>query len=163
MHNFQVWVFGVVSKLIKLRDAVPNKDTLMAQAMVLANLLTFRRQVGLRNLSSSFSTSDKRLFMQSSVDSAFLFVEDNEPQARKNDNAMSTKSFHEVAAAALKNRSQQVESPLVRASASKPFASGYRESERPAYSFKKSDSPAASAYPTKGHNTPAPSKKGFRK
>lgn len=103
---------------------MPNKDTLMTQAVssmqqamqcasqettaVLANLLTFRRQAVLRNLHSSFSTSDKRLLMQLPVDSAFLFEEDNVAKARKNANAMSTKVFHEAGAVALKKRPQQV-------------------------------------------------------
>ena len=130
---------------------------------VLANLLTFRRQAAMRNLHSSFSTSDKLLLMQSQVNSAFLFEEDNVAKARKNASAMSTKALHEAAAAAFKKRPQQVESPLVTPSASNLSASGYRQAQRPAYSFKKPDRPASSALPFKKRNTLAPSKKGFRK
>ena len=72
VQNFQFWMFGAVSRLVKLGDGVPNKDALMAQAVssmqqamqtawkgtttVLANLLTFRRQAVLRNLPSSFNS-----------------------------------------------------------------------------------------------------------
>ena len=71
IQNFQFWIFGAVSRLVKLGDAVPNKDTLMAQAVasmqqamqssaretttVLSNLMTFRREAVLKVLPSSFS------------------------------------------------------------------------------------------------------------
>ena len=179
VQKFQFWMFGAVSRLVKLGDTVPNKDTLMAQAVssmqqamqtasketttVLANILTFRRQAVLRNLPASFSISDEHILMQSPVDSAFLFEEDNVAQARKNADAFSTKSFHEAAAAALKKRPQQVELPLVRLLAIKPSMSGYRQPQWQAYTFKKPDRPVLSSRPHKGHNTSAQSKKGFRK
>ncbi|MPC79604.1 hypothetical protein E2C01_074140 [Portunus trituberculatus] len=179
LQNFQFWMFGAVSRLVKLGDSVPKNYTLMAQAVssmqqamqtasketttVLANLLTFRRQAVLRNLPSSFSISDKRILMQSPVDSAFLFKEDKVTQARKNADAFSTKSFHEVAAAALKKRPQQVESPLVRPPATKLFTSGYRQPRRQAYPFMKPERPVLSSHPHKDLNSLAQGKKGFRK
>ncbi|MPC85364.1 hypothetical protein E2C01_080134 [Portunus trituberculatus] len=101
--------------------------------------------------------------MQSPVDSAFLFEEGKVNQARKNADAFFTKSFHEVAAAALKKRPQQVESPLVRPLATKPFTSGYRQPRRHAYPFKKPERPVLSSHPHKNRNSSAQGKKGFRK
>ena len=109
MQNFQFWMFGAFSRLVKLGSEVPNRDSLVAQAvasmqhamqsasrettLVLSNILTFRRQAVLRALPSSFSASDKRFLLQSSVDSPFLFEEDKVAQARKHADTMATWSF----------------------------------------------------------------------
>ena len=33
IQNFKFWIFGAVSRLVKLGDAVPDKDGLMSQAV----------------------------------------------------------------------------------------------------------------------------------
>lgn len=159
---------------------MPNKDVMMAQAvasmqqamqsatrentMVLSNIMTFRRQAVLKTLPSSFSVSDKRNLLHSSVDSPFLFVEDKVAQAEKHSDSKATKTFQEVAAAALKKRHHQVESPLRSHPANKPCTSSYRQPQRQISSFKKPSRPTSSNTTQKGRqNMAGPSKSGFRK
>lgn len=77
---------------MKVGVAAPYKGALMTQAvasmqqvmqsaprettMVLSNVMTFRGEAVLKALPSSFSFSDKSSFLQSLVDSAFLFKEE---------------------------------------------------------------------------------------
>ena len=75
IQNFQFWIFGALSQLVKLGDAGPNKGTLMTEAVmsmqhamqsttrktatVLSSLMTFRREAVLKVLPAFISLSNK--------------------------------------------------------------------------------------------------------
>lgn len=163
--------------MVKLGDAVPNKDVLMAQAvasmqqamqsaarettMILSNLMTFRREAVLKALPSSFSSTDKSSLLQSPVASPFLFKEDKVCQARKHAEFSTTRSFQEAAAAALKKPQQSI-SPLASHPANRPTTSGYRQPQRQ-FPFKKPSRPDSSKPTQKSRNPSGPRKAGFRK
>ena len=178
IQNFQFWIFGAVSRLVKLGDAVPNKDTLMAQAVesmqhamqsaaretttVLSNLMTFRREAVLKGLPSSFSSSDKASLLLSSVDSPFLFEEDKVNQARQHADFSTTKSFQEAAAAALRKKPQPAASPLAFPAANRPSTSGYLP-QRQLPSSRRPNRPDPSRPAHKSRGTSGSRRGGFRR
>ena len=141
IQNFQFWIFGAFTRLVKLQDKIPNGDLLMAKAvdsmqkamkdaakessLVLSNLMSFRRDTVLRNIPSSFSFSDKMTLRCSSLDAKFLFDERKLSQALENAEKLASRSFQEAAAEALKKKKAPLAaSPLLSHPAAKPATSG---------------------------------------
>lgn len=56
IQNYQFWIFGAVSRLVKLGDAVPDKDVLMSHAV---NSIQYVMQIAARETTTcSFKPDD---------------------------------------------------------------------------------------------------------
>ena len=141
IQNFQFWVFGAFTRLVKLQEQVPNRDLLMAKtvdsmqramkdaakesSLVLSNLVSLRRDTVLRGLPSSFSMADKMALRHSALDSQFLFDEHRLSEVLANAEKVTSRSFQEAAAEALKKKkTSPAISPLLSHPAAKPSSSG---------------------------------------